>query len=218
MKTNWSSVVVAVVMLLIVSGNAHSQVVEHSSSPIKGYAMEFLGAEIGYIGGVAVTGALFVTGFLSLWAGNKVGLPLMLGSFATGLATPLFTGYMIHKFGRKYNPDGKARYAILGSYAGLVAAGGIGYLASFSNSSDRAWSGSQLINVATSITGAVLPAVVGIFFYNYFPRAKETGIGQSLVSKNSYGFSAGIPSLSYGSYPGMPGKFYTQISLFSATF
>ncbi len=205
-------------MLLAFSESAYPQVVETPERPIKGYAMEFLGAEIGYIGGVAVTGALFVTGFLNLWAGNKVGLPLMLGSFATGLATPLFTGYMIHKFGRKYNADGKAKYAILGSYVGIAAIGGLTYLTSLSNSSDRLSSGSQLINAATSVTGAVLPAIMGIIFYNYYPRTKETGIGQSLVSKTSQGFSPGIPSLSYGSYPGLPGKFYTQISLFSATF
>lgn len=218
MKNKVLSLLIGVALSQALSSPVQAQVMNVSERPYKGYGREFIGAELGYLGGAALTGGLFVTGFLLAWGESPLGIPVLVASLGAAIATPVISGYLIHRFGKKYNPDGKARYAILGVYSGLALMGGAAYLLTLGNQNDSDPEAFGFFTTATSLLGSLVPGIMGVFFYNYFPRHHSGEPSFSLLSKTKSGFSPGFPSLSIAPYPNGTGKFYTQISLLSISF
>jgi hypothetical protein len=213
-STRFSSILVIGALLLALSVPSQAQLQKEKKSEKKGYGMEFLGAELGLVVGGAVTGGLFVVTFLNAYGGTDATLPLLIGTAGAAVLTPVLSGFLIHAFGKKYNPNGKAKYAILGTYSGLLVAAGLGSVLS------AVGQGNQngvypFLSGAGGLVTLMVPGLVGVYFYNKFPRKTDNMMSASLINKNSAGWNSGLPTFSIMPHPGIPGKLCTQISLLS---
>ena len=213
MKTKFSTVLIAVIIITLTSLGTNAQVIEKKSKPINAYASEFLGAEIG-IG----IGTLVATGLLVGWShqmsisngieGRILGIGL-LGAIAL---TPALSGYLLHRNGKKYKPNGQLEKALIGSYIGAVVASGLSLVAH----PGHELSGGELL--VGYLGFAFIQGGIGVLYYNVFPRKSSSKMNLSLIQKSPHGWNPGIPSLSIMPHPVISGKFSTQISLFNVTF
>lgn len=185
------------------------QLQKDSVSPWKGYATQMVGSVVGYSVGGMVASVFMVGYVMSAFGEGQWVAPFGFGLIATGVASPFLAGYFIHRFGKKYHPNGKLASAVLGSYMGSLVSIGI-----FALQQDGSYA-SQYLSLANFI---IIPTLTGVLFYNLFPQARLSNIGIALVNTSHGKFRPGFPALSIVPNPFIQGTYNTQIRLLSIKF
>ena len=193
------------------------------STSNKGYAMEFLAYELGYLGGSAITAGLFIGGFIAVWGGNGyLGAPFLITSLVTAIGTPVFAAYTMSLFGRKHHSDGKFGTAVWGSYLGIGVTAGVSLLGSYLVTSTTDYNDGNrnlygFYNALNTTALIILPGIIAVSIYNIFPKAKTEEIGNALFNGNGGKFTPGIPALSISPNPFDPGTHFTQLKFLSVS-
>lgn len=213
MKTKLLTPAFTLILVVSTSLSTNGQVKKKETRPINAYASEFLGAEIG-IG----IGTLVSTGLLVAWSNqnsirNSLEARILGMGFLGAIAlTPVLSGYLLHRNGKKYSPNGNLGNAVVGSYIAAVVASGLALVAH----PGHELSTGELVGGYLGF--ALIQGGVSVLFYNLFPGRSSSELGLSLLQKSPNGWSRGLPSLSIMPHPIVSGKYSTQISLINVTF
>ena len=183
-----------------------------NNSSNRGLVLEYLSYELAFAIGSSITALSLMGGFMLLWTGHFLGLPLWVISGATALATPYFAARLMYEAGHKYHPEGTMKAAIISSYIGVV---GIGSLLLFANNVNYNYS-SQTETIS-AIGFFVLPGIVATAVYNNSPRKKNKNSDALLNLKNG-GIKLGVPSMTISPKAFSPGDYFTQLKLMSVSF
>ena len=195
-----------------------------NESPWKGYTMEYLGFELGYLGGAAVTTGLFLGGFIAAWGGNQeIAIPLLIGSGVTAIATPFLSAYLMKRFGQKYRPGGKYGIAVLGSFAGMGIVGGASVLAQYLVANNYSYENEVpvLMRVADVINNAgllLVPGMIAVLIYNLYPKSVAISSNNSLFNYTNGKLEIGNPQVFLSPGPMIPGRNFTQVKLLNVSF